>query len=77
MKKLLLSCAGGNTLEWYDFALYAYFAGIIGRVAFPHQEDALSLLIKTYGIFFAGFLTRPLGGVLFGYIGDVYGRKKP
>lgn len=76
MKNILLSCVGGNALEWYDFALYAYFAGTIGRVAFPQQSDSISLLIKTYGIFFAGFLTRPLGGILFGYIGDVYGRKK-
>ncbi len=72
----VLPYIAGNALEWYDFAVYAYFSTIIGRVVFAPHNDAMSALIKTYGMFFAGFLMRPLGGMIFGYIGDHYGREK-
>lgn len=74
MRKVILACIIGNTLEWYDFALYGHFAIILSKLFFP-QHDQYVGIIATYTIFAAGFLMRPLGGVIFGYIGDKYGRK--
>lgn len=65
----------GNVLEWYDFAIYGFFAPILGRIFFP-SEDPTTSLIASFGAFAAGFLMRPIGGVLFGYIGDRIGRKR-
>jgi len=65
----------GNVLEWYDFAVYGYFASAIGKNFFP-AEDASASLIAAFGVFAAGFLMRPLGGLVFGYIGDRYGRNR-
>src|SRR5215831_9136502 len=64
----------GNTLEWYDFAIYGYFAAQIGRHFFPH-EDAVAQLLSTFGIFAVGYLMRPVGGVIAGHIGDTLGRR--
>jgi len=64
----------GNIMEWYDFAVYGYFAATIGRHFFP-SADASTSLIAAFGVFAAGFLMRPLGGVVFGHIGDRVGRK--
>lgn len=63
----------GNVMEWYDFAVYGYFAGVIGKLFFPSSDPAVSL-IASFGAFAAGFLVRPLGGLLFGRIGDRIGR---
>jgi len=65
----------GNVVEWYDFALYGYMAGILSTLFFPSQ-DHLASLIATYGVFAAGFLMRPLGSGLFGWMGDTIGRTK-
>jgi MHS family proline/betaine transporter-like MFS transporter len=64
----------GNVMEWYDFSVYGYFATTIGHRFFP-AEDAVSSLLAAFGVFAAGFLMRPLGSLLFGYIGDKKGRK--
>ena len=74
-KKIILAGAIGNTLEWYDFTIYAFFVPIIGAQFFPNKDPFLSIL-ATFGVFAIGFLVRPLGAVLFGYIGDHAGRKK-
>jgi MHS family proline/betaine transporter-like MFS transporter len=63
----------GNLLEWFDFAIYGYLAGTIAQLFFP-AHDPTSSLIAALGVFAAGFLMRPLGGLLFGYIGDRHGR---
>lgn len=63
----------GNLMEWYDFALYGFFAPVISGLFFPN-ERALVALIATFGIFAAGFVMRPLGGLIFGFIGDRFGR---
>lgn len=65
----------GNLFEWYDFALFGYFAPIIGKLFFP-SEDKTVELISAFGVFAAGFIVRPIGGIIFGYIGDRMGRKK-
>jgi MHS family proline/betaine transporter-like MFS transporter len=63
----------GNVLEWFDFAIYGYFAPLIGRTFFPHQDE-LAQLLSAYGIFAIGFVVRPLGGIFIGHIGDRFGR---
>ena len=65
----------GNVMEWYDFAVYGYFAVVIGHRFFPAEDPAIPL-IAAFGAFAAGFLVRPLGGLLFGRIGDLVGRKR-
>src|SRR3954453_4228080 len=64
----------GNVLEWYDFAIYGYFATAIGRQFFPH-EDPVAQLLSAFGVFALGYLTRPVGGALIGHIGDRLGRR--
>lgn len=64
----------GNALEYYDFTIFAIFSTQIGQCFFPsHNEAAQTLLALT--IFAVGFLARPFGGLVFGHIGDRYGRK--
>ena len=65
----------GNIMEWYDFALYGFMASVISRLFFPEGNHMASLL-ATYGIFAAGFIMRPLGSVVFGWLGDTIGRSK-
>lgn len=63
----------GNVIEWYDFALYGYLAPTISQLFFP-SSSRLASLIATFGVFAVGFAMRPLGGVIFGFIGDRFGR---
>jgi MHS family proline/betaine transporter-like MFS transporter len=65
----------GNILEWYDFALYGYLATIFAGQFFP-SSDPLTSLIGAYAVFAIGFLARPLGGLIYGHIGDRYGRRR-
>jgi len=65
----------GNLFEFYDFILFAYFAPILGKLFFP-SANASTELIKAFGVFAVGFFVRPLGGVVFGHIGDKIGRKQ-
>ena len=62
-------------LEWYDFALFGFFAQQIGAHFFPADNPTASLL-AAFGTFAAGFVMRPLGGALFGWVGDRFGRKQ-
>ncbi len=73
-RRLVIAGTAGNIMEWYDFAVYGYFAQVIGRHFFP-SEDKVTSLIASFGAFAAGFLMRPLGGVVFGHVGDKIGRK--
>ena len=75
LARTIVTSMMGNLFEWYDFALFGYFAPIIGKLFFP-SFDSMTQLLSAYGAFAAGYLARPLGGLLFGYIGDRYGRKK-
>ncbi len=74
LRKVAIAGMIGNALEWYDYALYGNFAPIIAVLFFPSGNKTVSILI-TFGIFAAGFIMRPLGALIFGYIGDRYGRK--
>ncbi|MDH4982361.1 MFS transporter [Hyphomicrobium sp. D-2] len=64
----------GNVLEWYDFAIYGFFAVEIGRQFFPHESQVAQLL-ATFGVFAVGYLMRPLGGIAIGHVSDHYGRR--
>lgn len=61
-------------MEWYDYAVYAYLAPILSKLFFPSDDQFISLM-ATFGTFAAGYVSRPLGAVLFGHIGDRFGRK--
>jgi len=65
----------GNVMEWYDFAVYGFFAATIGKLFFPSDDPVVSL-IASFGTFAVGFLVRPLGGLVFGRIGDLVGRHR-
>ncbi|MCS0502304.1 MFS transporter [Ancylobacter mangrovi] len=71
----LVAGALGNALEWYDFAAYGFLAAIFAKNFFP-ESDAFVGLISAFGIFAASFLMRPIGGVVFGHVGDRYGRRQ-
>src|SRR5215472_2550680 len=73
-RRVIIAGIVGNALEWYDFAIYGYFAAIIGRNFFP-ARDVIGATINAYGAFAAGFLMRPIGGLLFGHIGDRASRR--
>jgi MHS family proline/betaine transporter-like MFS transporter len=72
--RLLAASAIGNVLEWYDFAIYGYFAFSIGQTFFP-QSDPVAQVLSAFGVFAAGYLVRPFGGVLTGTIADRFGRQ--
>ncbi len=74
-RKVIISGMLGNGLEWYDYALYGHMAIVFSQLFFP-AGDASKNLILTLLIFASGFISRPLGAVIFGRIGDKYGRKK-
>ncbi len=74
-KKSVFATGIGNAMEWFDFALYSYLAVIISKNFFsPVQNDELKLIF-TFATFAIAFLLRPVGGIVFGKIGDKLGRK--
>jgi len=74
-KTLSLSALGG-ALEFYDFVIYVYFANVVGHLFFPPDMPEWLSQVQTYGIFAAGYLARPLGGVVMAHFGDLLGRKR-
>jgi MFS family permease len=74
-RRLLLSCFFGTTIEWYDFLLYGFLAPLVfNRLFFPNV-DPLVGTIAAFGVFAVGFGARPIGGLVFGHLGDRVGRK--
>ncbi|MGG6179048.1 MFS family transporter [Pantoea allii] len=71
----IVGASSGNLVEWFDFYVYSFFSLYFAHIFFP-QGDTTTQLLQTAGVFAAGFLMRPIGGWLFGYIGDRHGRKK-
>lgn len=65
----------GNITEWYNFLLYSYLATVISKEFFPLENELLSLTL-TFTLFALSFIVRPIGGILFGWIGDTYGRQR-
>ncbi|QIL69896.1 MHS family MFS transporter [Diaphorobacter sp. HDW4B] len=72
---LSLSALGG-TLEFYDFVVYVFFANILGALFFPTDMPDWLRQLQTLGIFAAGYLARPIGGIIIAHFGDKLGRKK-
>lgn len=71
----LVASTVGTTIEWYDFFLYGLAASVVfPRVFFP-QQDPFAAQLMSYGTYAVGFFFRPLGGAIFGYMGDRIGRK--
>ena len=64
----------GNVLEWFDFAVYGYFASAIGSQFFPHSSPAVQELL-TFSVFAVGFGARPIGSLVLGAVGDRIGRR--
>ncbi|OON40712.1 MFS transporter [Izhakiella australiensis] len=75
LKRAVGAAALGNAMEWFDFGVYSYLAVTIGKVFFPGSNPAAQL-IATFGAFAAAFLVRPIGGLVFGPLGDRIGRQK-
>ncbi|MFJ6750115.1 MULTISPECIES: glycine betaine/L-proline transporter ProP [unclassified Streptomyces] len=75
VRRAVSAAALGNTMEWFDFGVYAYLAGTLGRVFFPSSSPGAQV-VSTFATFAAAFLVRPLGGLVFGPLGDRIGRKR-
>jgi MHS family proline/betaine transporter-like MFS transporter len=69
-KRLVIACAVGSVLEWFDYTLYGIFATTFAKLFFPPDGGEASSMMWSYLIFAFGFFSRPLGGIIFGYIGD-------
>src|SRR3990167_5111844 len=67
----------GNVLEWFDYAVYIYFATEIGQQFFPASMDPYHKQLLTYAVFWVGFVSRPVGGLVLGTLGDRIGRRAP
>lgn len=75
LRRVVASSLIGSTIEWYDFFLYGVVAGIVfNELYFPTGDPFISTMLA-FGTFAAGFIVRPLGGVIFGHFGDKIGRK--
>lgn len=72
--RLFLAAIAGNILEYYDFTVYAVFSTVIGAHFFPATSE-FSQTLNSLAVFAIGFITRPLGGIVFGFIGDKLGRR--
>jgi MFS family permease len=71
----MLASTIGTTIEWYDFLLYGTVTGLVfGKVFFPGSSPLIGVL-QAFGVFFIGFVGRPIGAAIFGHFGDRIGRK--
>ncbi len=75
LKTLSLAALGG-ALEFYDFVIFVFFATTMGALFFPPDMPEWMRLVQTFGIFAAGYLARPLGGIVMAHFGDLRGRKR-
>ena len=75
IRTVMLSCVVGTTVEWYDFFLYGMAAGLVfDKLYFPTADPLIGTLLA-FATFAVGFVARPIGGLIFGHIGDKIGRK--
>ena len=73
-RRVITAAAGGNVIEWYDFYIFGSLATILS-VKFFEKSHPVAALLSTIALFTAGFLVRPLGAFVFGWLGDRVGRK--
>ena len=74
--RTLVLAALGGALEFYDFIIFVFFAVVIGQLFFPPVMPDWLRQLQTFGIFAAGYLARPLGGIVMAHFGDLLGRKR-
>jgi len=74
-KKIITLAALGGMFEFYDFTIYGFFSVYFSALFFPNNNNLISI-IESYAVFVLGYLARPIGGIIFSYIGDAFGRKK-
>jgi len=75
LRRAMLASTIGTTIEWYDFLLYGTVTGLVfGKVFFPGSSPLIGVL-QAFGVFFIGFVGRPIGAAIFGHFGDRIGRK--
>ena len=74
--RTLALAALGGALEFYDFIIFVFFAVVIGQLFFPPDMPDWLRQLQTFGIFAAGYLARPLGGIVMAHFGDLLGRKR-
>lgn len=74
-KKTVVATGIGNAMEWFDFGVYAYTTAYIGANFFSPVQNPQIQQILTFAALAIAFLLRPIGGIVFGIIGDKYGRK--
>ncbi|SDR48938.1 MFS transporter [Paraburkholderia tuberum] len=75
LRKVIMAASIGNFVEWFDFAAYGFLATILTSEFFPSSDPSAGLL-KTFAVFAVAFAFRPVGGIVFGVIGDRIGRKR-
>jgi MFS transporter, MHS family, proline/betaine transporter len=75
IRRAIVGASVGNTVEWFDFAVYGYLAVTLGAVFFPSEDPTISLL-SSFAVFGVAFVMRPLGGLFFGPLGDRIGRQR-
>ena len=75
LRRAVIASTVGTTIEWYDFLIYTVVTGLVfGTLYFP-DADPLVGALKAFGVFFVGFIARPIGAMIFGHYGDRMGRK--
>src|SRR6266853_1572024 len=75
LRRAVIASTVGTIIEWYDFLLYGTVSALVfGKLFFP-GSDPLAGVLAAFGIFFIGFVGRPIGAVIFGHYGDRIGRK--
>ena len=75
MRRVVMGSFAGALMEWYDFFIFGTAAGLVFAPLFYPDSDPFIGLIAAFATFGVGFLTRPLGGIVFGHFGDKIGRK--
>src|SRR3954447_21825963 len=74
LRRAIAASAMGNAVEWFDYGVYAYVAVYIGRAFFP-SEDPTTSTLSSLAVFAISFLIRPIGGLVWGPLGDRLGRR--
>ena len=75
LRRAVIASTVGTTIEWYDFLIYSTMTGLVFGNVFFSGSDPLIDTLKAFGVFFIGFVARPIGAAIFGHYGDRIGRK--
>src|ERR1700740_3552675 len=75
LRRAVVASTVGTTIEWYDFLIYSTMTGLVFGKVFFSGSDPLIDTLKAFGVFFIGFVARPIGAAIFGHYGERLGRK--